>query len=275
MPTRSLSDAGALSAVDTNATGITFATGTTYRMTIAKSFRSFTCTIANPAVPAETFTYSVNQEDATNGTIQTRGFGYGKPGFAAISGTVSVLSSSFAVPNARPDWLFIGDSITEGSGTTNTTANYSRLISASRGYVMQTSAQGGASTLHTPGRLYCETEYLCPKNVHFLLGTNDTVEADWQGKVGRMRDTLTGICTGRVVVGCVPPEDPPAGVDPESIATYIASQGWTTVQHNRALTTGNTGLNADRNASLFFDTLHPNADGHSAMAARFYSDLQV
>lgn len=264
------SNLSGLSAVTTQATGITFATGVEYVMSITKSWRSTTVTISEAANPSVTYTLSWDQEDATNGAIQTRGFGYGKPCFAAIAGTVSVLGTTFTVPDAQPDWLFIGDSITEGSGVTSTTLGYPRLIAAARAATLTSSAQGGASTLFTPARLAAELAHIRPKNVHLLIGTNDTVAADWKSKVGGMRDYLSGLTN--VYVGSVPAEA--ADTNPEiEFNPHIQTQGWATVRHDLALTNPATGLGANRNAALYFDKLHPNADGNAAMAARFAVDV--
>lgn len=264
-------DSGALSAVVTQATGLTLATATTYRMTITKSFRSAIVTITDVATPANTYTLSWNQEDAT--VAPTYGFGYGKPGLASVSGTISVLSTTFAVPTARPDYLFIGDSITEGSGVTSSTLTMARLLATDLSASILTSAQGGASTLHAPTRLACEMAHIFPKRVHFMLGTNDTVVADWKNKVGGMRDWLNGMCDS-VIVGSVPAEA--ADSNPEvEFNPYIQAQGWETVRHDLALTSPATGLGANRNAALYYDTLHPNSKGHSAMRTRFRSDLGV
>lgn len=263
-------DAAGVVAVDTKATGLTLSTATTYRAKVVKSFRSASVTITDVATPANTYTWSWDQDDFT--VSPTRGFGYGKPAFIALTGTVSILSTSFVVPTAQPDWLFIGDSITEGSGLTATTQMLPRLVAASRNVTIQTSAQGGAGTLHTPKRLAAEIPHIRPKNVHFLIGTNDTVTADWQAKMAGMRDLMTGLCSGTVRVGAIPAEA--ADTNPELVMNpYIIAQGWATVRHDLALTSPATGLGANRNASLYYDTLHPNASGHAAMAARFAVDV--
>ncbi len=89
--------------------------------------------------------------------------------------------------------------------------------------------------------------------------------------MGIIRDYLTGICQ-QVVIGCVPPES----ADPLPETEYnphILAQGWQTVRHDLALTNPATGLGANRDATLFADTLHPNSAGHSARRNRFRGDL--
>jgi hypothetical protein len=255
---------GALNAADTQATGISFATGTTYQISISKSFRAASISITNTESPSETFTYGWSQEDATVSANMLRGYGYGRPGFSASSGTISVSRSRFVLPTSKPKWLFIGDSITEGTGVTTTLNTYARRT----GLSLFTSANGGAATSHVTQRLGAEQVFICPENFHFLIGTNDTVSATWITRMNHFYDRLTGTAK-KVIIGCVPAEA--ADPNPEdNFNPHIISEGWPTVRYDLALSTDGTG--AGRIGALYFDTLHPNNAGHEAMYQRFITD---
>lgn len=260
---------GSLSALNTYPTGITFAVGTEYEIKVQKSFRTKTIIVSNPAVPAETYSVTINEEDAIATSLPS-GNWYGAPSFTPVAGTVSVISTRFDVPTARPDLFFVGDSNTEGSGQNNSSTTVARRVATARGQTLQTSAQGGASTLHTPKRLMGEIAHIAPAWSIISIGTNDTVTADWQTRMDAAYDYLSGICK-KAIIAMVPPET--ADTNPELVMNpYIISKGWPTVRYDLALTTPPTGLAADRNAALFYDTLHCNAAGTAAEAARFDID---
>lgn len=279
--TNGYSNNGGLTAVSTNATGITFATATTYRMTLTKSFRTLTFSIYNVAVPAQTYTLVVSVEDGTgtpgSGTLKA-GFAYGQPALASIVGTVSVTRSKFIATTVTPDWFLVGDSITEGTGVTSSTLGYPRLIASDTGLSIMTSANGGGTSAHCANRLADELAYMRPTNVHFLMGTNDTIVSGddpvpWEGRMSYMKDILEGLGI-TVTIGCIPPEA--ADTNPASVMNpYIIAQGWAKVRYDLALTNPATGATADRDVTKFYDSLHPNAAGNSAMRDRFRSDVGV
>lgn len=263
---------GTLPAVlSTNATGISFATGTEYKIEITKAFRTKTITVSNPAVPAQTYSKTLDEENgASGGANFPSGNFYGQPSFTAMAGTISVLESSFALPSARPDVLIIGDSIAEGSGVTSSSLTYGRLLAAARGWSIQTFVQGGATTVNAGQRMGAGLAHLVPKRVVLALGTNDTATADWQARMAAWLDYWQGL-GATVIVPTVPAES--ADANPENVMNpHILAQGWPTVRHDLALTSPATGLGVNRNGALYFDTLHPNSAGHAAMHARWSTD---
>lgn len=272
-------NSGGLVAFSTTSTGMTLATATPYRLSLQKAFRTLTITLTDINTPANTYTATFDVEDGTgtpgSGTLMA-GFADGAPAVGAVLGTISVTRSKFDVLNATPDWLFLGDSITEGSGITSSALGYARTIAADTGLTIVTSCQGGATSSHCVDRLVDELNVMRPTKVHFLVGTNDTTStgqstATWKANMSYLIDILTGLGI-EVWVGCIPPEA--ADNNPETdMNPFIIAQGWNKVRYDLALTNPATGLAVNRDATKFYDTLHPNALGNSAMRDRFLLDV--
>ncbi len=116
------------------------------------------------------------------------------------------MDTQFIVDNATPNWLFVGDSIEEGSGLTHSNQSMPRLLAADLSTSILVSCQGGAGITHMPARMMQEIAKIRPRRVHIMIGTNDnSLPQNWKDRMTIIRDYLTGICQ-QVVVGCVPAE---------------------------------------------------------------------
>ncbi|RDE05667.1 GDSL-type esterase/lipase family protein [Sphingomonas aracearum] len=175
-----------------------------------------------------------------------------------------------AAVTARPDAVFIGDSLTEGWQKAD--PGFFSLRVLNRGISGQTSAQILA-------RFYQDVVALRPRVVHILAGSNDvagntgpTSMAAYQNNMRAMADMAraNGIA---VVIGSVLPADRfgwatayrPAWQLREMndwLRRFAAEHGYRFVDYHAAMSTAEGAMRA----GLSEDRVHPNAAGYAIMA---------
>lgn len=251
--------------------GFAFTTGRTYRVDLIKDGTTLHLTVTD-TITGNTDTLDSFSKDGIGGHSTACGFAVGNPGVAAITGTITVSRTQFRSTVADPRVIIFGDSIVESSGATLDSTGWAQQVVAAVGGVI--SAHAGNGSGNVLARLETELRQFSPRHVIILIGTNDTVTATWQANIDLIilrilrANAVPWICT-------VPAESGDA--NPENIMNPYLRTTYPTylIQMDRALTTGGTGLSANRNASLYQDTLHPNDAGHAAMYARARLDAPV
>jgi|GEM_PF-5594135 len=250
------------SAYSTTACTLTLTTGRTYSATLAKTYRDWSITFTD-TVAGATQTISIDGDSVT-----AAGFAYGVPGIAVSASSLDL--TEFAMWSARkaPKVLLFGDSITEGSGAT-VIANSWAYLTCENGNGIA-SPRGGDLAASIVKRIFSGLNaYPSVRYAIILAGTNDTDMTIWQ----RAIDNAYQLCMTYGVIpvfGTLPPEA--ADTNPVLVQNpYIRSSGYRYIDFARALTTGGDGTTRD--ATKFFDALHPNDAGHAAMYARVRFDL--
>lgn len=241
--------------------GFSFATGNAYIAEVEKDYKTLTLTITDAVTGAtDSLSYDADTLGLGGGLL------LGAPGVAAKAGTVSVHRFSYLSSVKDPKVICFGDSITEGTGATipNT---WAYMVAENAGGL--TSAHSGEGVSGILQRAERELRLFSPKYAIVLIGTNDTNMTTWQDGIGFIAEKClnAGVTP---VFGTLPPEA--ADTNPVLVQNpYIRASGYRYIDFARALTTGGNG--SSRDASKFFDALHPNTAGHLAMYQRVRLDL--
>lgn len=256
-------------------TAAVITSGTRYVLEWTKSGRSFTvalktrggttvATLTRTATPWGYSTYPSFGYD--QGAMQ------GAPGVAAIAGAVTVYELEHrANVRVRPRLMIIGDSITEGFAVTDA-QKWSALLAAQIGqYEVCSSGIGGATTTSVLGRLASELLAIRPQNVIIFLGTN----ADASFATNIVTLAYSAHRAGANVYVCTVPTSSTHTATVNGMAAWVRK-----IALDLALTNSGAGsgvvaalyAGTDAGGGAFNDSLHPNADGHAAMAARVLAD---
>jgi lysophospholipase L1-like esterase len=203
------------------------------------------------------------------------GLGYGAAGVAVIAGTGAVSRVSCFPIIQNPKLLIIGDSITEGSGTTQANA-WANLTATAMSNLVHVSADGGTTSDAVLRKLY-EALNITPslQYVLILIGTNDaaagaTGVTNWQTNVPLAKILCEDFGVIPIIAHVIPRNDAnQTYVD--TINTYIRTQAYRTVRFDLALSVSNDG--STWKTSLMNDGVHPNTAGHLAMYNRLRLDI--
>jgi len=203
------------------------------------------------------------------------GFGYGAPGISVVAGTGAVNRIQLFPIEPSPKLLMLGDSITEGSGTTQPNAWANLTVDGVSG-LAHVSADGGTASDAMLRRLY-DALNTTPslEYVLILIGTNDATGGaggvtNWQTNVP-LAKTLCEDYGVIPIIAHVPPRNDANQTFVDQINTFIRAQGYKTIRFDLALSVGNDG--STWNTALMADSLHPNTAGHLVMYNRVRLDV--
>ena len=203
------------------------------------------------------------------------GLCYGAPGIAVVTGTGAVSRISCFPIIQNPKLLILGDSITEGSGTTQANA-WANLTAAAMSNLVHVSADGGTASDAMLRRLY-DVLIISPslQYVLILIGTNDAAAGaagvtNWQTNVPLAKTLCEEFGVIPIIAHVIPRNDANQ-THVDSINTYIRAQAYRTVRFDLALSVSNDG--STWKTSLMNDSVHPNTAGHLAMYNRLRLDV--
>jgi lysophospholipase L1-like esterase len=133
------------------------------------------------------------------------------------------------------------------------------------------SAHAGNGSSNILTRLEKELRQFMPNHVVVLVGTNDTDVNVWKANIAEIVERVEA-CGATCWLGAVPAEASDSNPETEFNPWLRTNYPGQVIGFDYALTTGGTGLAANRRADFYRDTLHPNDAGYSAMYARVQSD---
>lgn len=261
-----------LPAVNTSKTcGFSISTGVEYKIDLLKTETDVSVTITDTTNGANTDTLSHAGNTGTGALSTAVGFALGDPGFCAVAGTIDVSRLKLTPSVQSPSVYFLGDSITQSSGATTYSNGYAQRIIAALGGSGLVSAHSGNTSSNIVSRIEKEIRQFMPQHVVVLIGTNDTVTATWQSNIDLIVERIQAI-GATPWLGAVPPEASDA--NPELVMNPYLRTNYPSMvlSFDYALTTGGTGLGADLDASLKYDSLHPNDAGHLALKNQAMTD---
>lgn len=203
------------------------------------------------------------------------GLCYGAPGVAVIAGTGAVSRITQQPLVRNPKLAIIGDSITEGSGTTQANAWANLVMDALSGSAIVCADGGTASDVALRQVFEILPRHPSLEYVLVLIGTNDATAGasgvtNWQTHLPLLRAACSAYGVTPIIAHVIPRNDANQ-THVNSINTYIRAQGWRTVRMDLALSVGNDGTTW--NASQMNDSLHPNTAGHLAVYNRVRTDV--
>lgn len=262
-----------LPAVATSKTStLTFAASNPYRIDLERVGTNLTVTVTDTiGLGVDTLTFT--GKDGAGNTSAADGWCYGQPGFAATVGTIDVSRLLFTTAISTPSIMIFGDSWPEGTGATADATAWSYKIVAALGGNGLVSAVGGSGSGSVLGRIEYELRQFYPRDVLVQIGGNDSGSSAtvWQNNITEIAKRVTD-CGANLWFGAVGAEV--ANLNREQVMNPWLRTNYPgqVIGFDKALTNGGTGLSADRNASLYYDTLHPNDAGHAAMFAQVKAD---
>lgn len=254
-------------------TGFTLSTGVNYRLKITKDGKTLTGSITNLDTSA-TFSFSYD-----NDVSYVIGYLFGAFALTTVSGTgVTVTACRDYTTETNPRLAIYGDSIVEGSGTTDDLCFAKLLLDSVSGHGWY-SGDGGTTCISIYRRWLFDCQFIVPKYVLFLAGANnansDAEVTLFATDMPRFIDRIVSAGSVPLVCYITPNSDATkqgrintmnAAITSKlaSVPTAIA------IRTDIALSVGGDGVTW--NTSLMSDGVHPNTAGHAAMAARIRSD---
>ena len=247
--------------------------GHVYVLEAVKSFRSNTFTITDEAT-GETASVSVSSETgSTSGgnTVEQNEFKGGRQnnvfGLRRLSGKSPFIKSVEIAATVAPEPLMYiaGDSVTEGDFVSETARFGHVMASWLNGRVVY-SGQSGSTIDGLMDRLSNELPVIRPKFVMLTTGTDG----------GNTRDKLVALVDLVRSYGAVPilnriplKDDGSSAEVNEVIASVCEEKDVASCRFDLATASGDDSSSQDR--ELFTeDLIHPNEDGHYAMAKRLF-----
>lgn len=193
-------------------------------------------------------------------------------GFVNIAGQFKILNFTTlgGSPNApAPQAMFLGDSITFGVGLADPTRWTTLVGNQLPNAAFVASGRPGDNSIGALARVVGEMQYMLPKYLVLLTGTNDLAfmsDAASQAEISTIVAAAAGFGVS-VILCCLPATTSPRTAFNANLLTL----GLPVVRFDLATTVGNNGSTQD--TSLFqSDLVHPNIAGAAAMAARFLID---
>jgi lysophospholipase L1-like esterase len=174
--------------------------------------------------------------------------------------------------------VFVGDSYTAGTGATDASTSFPALVSDRMGWTLVNLGRGGTSYLATSDIAGCGLDY-CPNYVEMILavvaanpdivvvsgGRNDTMGTEVAAQIDRFYTELrTALPDVQIIATSPLGDDDPAPTSLTSmgatIETAATKAGGTYIDLGQPL--------AGRTELITEDGVHPNDDGHAAIADR-------
>jgi lysophospholipase L1-like esterase len=248
-------------------TGFTLNTGVNYRLKLVKSGKTMTATIRNLDTSAE---FSISKDNDVSYVV---GYGFGAASIGTATGTgVSVTAWRAYFTQTNPSLAIYGDSITEGSGTTDDLCFAQRLLDAIGGQGMY-SGDGGTTTVSAYRRWLFDSLNVLPKYVCILSGANNAnsdAERDlFQPDMIRFIDRVIAAGSTPIVCYITPNSDSAKqtriNVMNGQLTTILSTRPTAiAVRTDQTLSVGGDGVTY--NAAWMADGVHPNATGHQRIA---------
>jgi lysophospholipase L1-like esterase len=256
----------------TIALGFNIATGHIYTLVITQNERQLNVTIGDPVTGV---TASLSAGNNSTDASSVWGDFNVNPVIVVAAGQFKVTDLTILADSVTPKVMFMGDSITYGVGIlpSQRWAQITGLQAPNSSYVV--SGKPGGLSAGILSRVTNELQFVKPKNLVVLIGTNDSSNSvspsTFAANLNSIITTAKGFGVVNVFVGTIIP----LAAQQATINTYnsaiLALSGATIVRFDLAMSTGNNGTTP--NLALYqSDQEHPNAAGGSAMAARFLID---
>lgn len=207
-----------------------------------------------------TYTYLATPQESATGKL------LGRPFLKLESGYVKVLSYDVYLMDS-PEFLFVGDSITECGYRQNTYA--AMFIDNDLNGDGCIIAQGGATIDALASCFSAELPFMKPKYLSLLGGTNGSI-SDVQ--ISSWKSVCDNIGT-IFILNRIPVSEDPNTHPWKDKNEIIRASGIRGANFDFA-TSLNNNPEDGADASLFGDTVHPNASGQKKMYERFVDDIQ-
>lgn len=248
-------------------TNLTLSTGVWYRLELIKVAKVITFRIT------DTSTLISDTVIVDNAASDLCGLAYGRPGMAAIAGTVDVRSARLFASVVNPKTIILGDSITEGSGASDSTC-YAQLsldqMSGNGWY----SGDGGTTAANVLRRLRHALRMCVPRYVVIYIGANNAnsgaATTAFQTDIVNIYNTIVNAGATPVICTLTPNSDGTQNGRVQTMNTFLLAHGWRLSRFDLALSLGNDGVTY--NAAMMADSVHPNVTGHALLKARLQSD---
>lgn len=252
-------------------TNLTLATGVRYRLEIIKVAKVITFRITD-TVSSVSDTVIVD-----NAASNLCGYAYGRGGMAALAGSIDVRSFKLGASVIHPHFILLGDSITEGSGATDSTCYAQLLLDEVSGQAWY-SGDGGTTSQACLRRLRHELRFCVPKYVLIMIGVNNANTAplatQWETDIVNIYNTIANGGATPIIFTITPNSDGTVNGRIQVMNAFLynkrTNDGWKLVDASVAITLNNDGVTY--NPANMADGVHPNATGHSLIAARAVSD---
>lgn len=194
--------------------------------------------------------------------------------FSLNAGTSPVIKSiKISACVANPYVIFMGDSITQGTGVTSFAKMYGNIIGEQlqKPYGVSGRGQGSIYSIIGEnsfiGRLYTEVEPLRPKYLVVMIGTNS-------GNTAGNLSSLCEVCASwgvTLILNNIPCNNAGTTTSNDLISQTRSNFNLEGMRMDLATSVDNNGATA--NSSLYADTnLHPNDAGHYQMYLRSFID---
>lgn len=252
-------------------TNLTLTTGVVYELELAKD-NKLTMGIITDTTNGDSQILYV-QNDPTN----ISGLAYGRPGMACLAGAagdIKVTNIQIDVVEANPRSLFIGDSISEGTGSARN-SNFATLTDYNSKSV-RINAEGSSTLKNVTNRLRHELKFCKPKYV-IIESVNNNATAGLVTEYAAQMPTLYQeiLNAGAIPIILVPTPINNAGQQ----ANKETNRAWllanidnaSLCRTDLALSTGNDGFTYE--ASLMSDTIHWNTAGHELVYDTLVSEF--
>jgi lysophospholipase L1-like esterase len=248
-------------------TEITLQTGRTYRLELTKSQRT------NYVRIIDTLTLDEETLTSASGAAGTTGYCYGRPSISVLAGTVRVSKFQLYASVNDIDVLILGDSITEGATTADSTGFAQLTIDALNGDGWY-DGDGGTISTNCLRRLRQDLRASTPPFVVIYIGANnansDIDTTQFETDIVNIYNEIANAGATPVICTLTPNSNATVNSRVQTMNTFLLSRGWTLARFDLSLSLNNDGVTY--NAAVMADGVHPNTTGHALLKARLLLD---
>lgn len=243
-------------------TNLTLATGVVYELELAKDNKLTMGVITDTSNGDSQILYV--QNDPTN----ISGLAFGRAGIACLAGSagdIKVSDIKIEVVEANPRTLFVGNSITEGTGAARN-SNFATLTDYNSKST-RISPEGGSTTKGVLNRLRHELRFCKPTYV-IIESVNNNADAglvaEYAAQMPMIYQEILNAGAIPIILAPTPLSNALNSARKETNRAFLLAQsGWNICRADLELSVGNDGVTYD--ASKFSDGIHWNTIGHQGV----------